>query len=80
MVGTYFIDNTNQQITYTGQTTITLTIEDIFEKFPFYEIAQDLTAVQDVLVWDQLTSIDRINYQQVANNITLQWESWRIPL
>lgn len=79
LVGTYFIDNNNQQITYTGQSTINLAIQDIFEKFPFYEIAQDLTAVQDVLVWDQLTSIDRINYQQVANSITLQWETWRIP-
>jgi hypothetical protein len=79
LVGTYFIDNGNIQITYTGQSTINLVIQDIFEKFPFYEIAQDLTAVQDVLVWDQLTSIDRINYQQVANQITLQWESWRIP-
>ena len=79
LVGTYFIDNSIRQITYTGQSTIVLDIADIFEKFPFYEIAQDLTAVQDVLVWDQLTSIDRINYQQVASQITLQWESWRIP-
>jgi hypothetical protein len=79
LVGTYFIDNDNQQITYTGQSTINLVIQDIFEKFPFYEIAQDLTAVQDVLVWDQLTSIDRINYQQVASQIILQWETWRIP-
>ena len=79
LVGTYFIDNGNIQITYTGQFTINLVIQDIFEKFPFYEIAQDLTAVQDVLVWDQLTSIDRINYQQVANSIDLLWESWRIP-
>ena len=79
LVGTYFIDNNNRQITYTGQFTINLVIQDIFEKFPFYEIAQDLTAVQDVLVWDQLTSIDRINYQQVANSIDLLWETWRIP-
>jgi len=79
LVGTYFINNTNRQITYTGQSTIILDIADIFEKFPFYEIAQDLTAVQDVLVWDQLTSIDRINYQQIANSIDLLWETWRIP-
>jgi hypothetical protein len=79
LVGTYFIDNSNRQITYTGQSTIILDIADIFEKFPFYEIAQDLTAVQDVLVWDQLTSIDRINYQQIANSIDLLWETWRIP-
>ena len=81
LVGTYYIDNLQKQITYTGQnvTQIRLTIDDIFEKFPYYDIAQDLTNVQDVLVWDQLTSIDRINYQSIANQINLLWESWRIP-
>jgi hypothetical protein len=81
LAGTYFIDQASRNITYTGQnvTQIRLTINDIFEKFPYYEIAQDLTAVQDILVWDQLTSIDRINYQSIANQITLQWETYRIP-
>ena len=81
LIGTYFIDNTSKQITYTGQnkTNIRLAITDIFEKFPYYDIAQDVTVVQDILVWDQLTSIDRINYQKIANQITLLWESWRIP-
>jgi hypothetical protein len=81
LIGTYFIDGASQVITYTGQnkTNIRLTINDIFEKFPYYEIAQDLTAVRDVLVWDQLTSIERINYQKIANGIDLQWETYRIP-
>ena len=81
LVGTYFIDGVSNQITYTGQdvTATPLALADIFEKFPYYEIAQDLTAVQDILVWDQLTSIDRINYQQIANGITLQWETYKIP-
>ena len=81
LVGTYFIDNTTKQFTYTGQnvTQIPLTTADIFEKFPYYEIAQDLTAVRDVLVWDNLTSIDRINYQGIANKIQLQWETYKIP-
>ena len=81
LVGTYFIDNFTQQITYTGQnkTDIRLSINDIFEKFPYYDVAQDITVVQDILVWDQLTAIDRVNYQKIANQITLQWESWRIP-
>ena len=60
-------------------TNIRLSINDIFEKFPYYDIAQDITTVQDILVWDELTSIDRINYQQIANKIDLQWETWRIP-
>jgi hypothetical protein len=81
LVGTYFIDGTSQVITYTGQnkTNIRLTVNDIFEKFPYYEIAQDVTAVRDILVWDQLTSVERINYQKIANGITLQWETYRIP-
>jgi hypothetical protein len=81
LIGTYFIDDSINQITYTGQnvTQIRLTINDIFEKFPYYEIAQDLTAVQDILVWDNLTSIDRINYQQIANQIDLKWQTYKLP-
>ena len=81
LVGTYSIDVESKDITYTGQdvTSITLSVEDIFEKYPYYEIAQDVTAVQDVLVWDQLTSIDRINYQSIANQVTLQWQSYKLP-
>ena len=81
LVGTYFIDAVETQLTYTGQNQeqIRLTVQDIFEKFPYYEIAQDVTMVRDVLVWDQLTSIDKVNYQRIANQITLQWQSYRIP-
>jgi hypothetical protein len=81
LVGTYFIDDSTNQITYTGQnvTQIRLTVDDIFEKFPYYDVAQDLTAVQDVLVWDNLTSIDRINYQQIANQIDLKWQTYKLP-
>ena len=81
LVGTYNIEEATKEITYTGadQTAIRLSMSDIFEKFPYYDIAQDVTAVQDVIVWDNLTSIDRINYQSIANSIILQWETYRIP-
>jgi len=81
LVGTYGITDASQTITYTGQnvSNIRLTIDDIFNKFPYYEIAQDLTTARDVLIWDNLTSIDRVNYQHIANQIQLQWETWRIP-
>jgi hypothetical protein len=81
LIGTYSINNSSDEVIYTGQnvTNIRLVINDIIEKFPYYDIAQDLTSVQDVLVWDNLTSIDRINYQKIANNISLKWETWRIP-
>ncbi len=81
LVGTYFIDQTNKDIIYTGQnqTQIRLTIFDIFEKFPYYDVAQDLTSVQDILIWDNLTSIDRINYQSIASQIDLKWQTYKIP-
>lgn len=81
LVGTYFIDSAVKQVTYTGQnvTQIRLTLEDVFEKYPYYEIAQDVTNAQDVLIWSNLTSIDRINYQQIANQIELQWQTYKLP-
>jgi len=81
LVGTYFISDNTNTITYTGQnqTAIRLTTAEIFEKYLYYEIAQDLTAVQDILVWDNLSSIDRVNYQAIASKINLQWETYQIP-
>ena len=81
LVGTYFIDGTTNQITYSGQfkTEISLSTADILFKNPYYEVAEDLTTVQDVLVWDNLTSIDRTNYQKIANQIDLFWETYKMP-
>lgn len=81
LVGTYFIDNVTKQITYTGQdvSAIKLSINDIFEKFPYYDIAEDLTTAQDILIWDGLISVDRINYQSIASQIDLKWETYKLP-
>lgn len=81
LIGTYSIEESSRDVTYTGedQTAIQLAMIDILEKFPYYDIAQDVTAVQDVLVWNDLTSIDRINYQSIATQIELKWEAYRIP-
>jgi uncharacterized protein (TIGR02145 family) len=81
LVGTYSIEDQVDTVTYTGQnnTLINLSLTDIFEKYPYYDIAQDVTAAQDILMWDGLTSIDRINYQQIASKVNLLWETYRIP-
>jgi len=81
LMGTYNIQDKDRTITYTGQsvTNIPLSLGDILEKFPYYDIAQDLTNVQDVIVWDNLTSVDRINYQSIASQIQLQWETYKLP-
>jgi hypothetical protein len=81
LVGTYNIQEKSTSITYTGQnvTQIPLSLGDVLEKFPYYDIAQDVTNVQDIIVWDNLTSVDRINYQSIANQIQLQWETYKLP-
>lgn len=81
LIGTYSIENQVDTVTYTGQnnTLINLSLTDIFEKYPYYDIAQDLTAAQDILMWDGLTSIDRINYQEIASKVNLLWETYKIP-
>ena len=79
LVGTYNISTETNTITYTGQSTGVIALGEIFEKYPYYDIAQDLTTVRDILVWDNLTSIDRTNYQSIASQITLQWQTYKIP-
>jgi hypothetical protein len=81
LVGTFYIDGASTEYTYSGQnqTQIRLSLNDIFEKFPYYDIAQDITSVQDVLVWDNLTSNDRVNYQSIASQIALKWETYKLP-
>lgn len=81
IVGTYQIQGSTLTITYTGQSKngITGSIEEIFEKFPTYNTAGDLTVVQDVLVYADLTSTQRISYQSIASRINLQWITYQFP-
>jgi len=81
LIGTYYIDKDNNQFTYSGQnqTQIKLTIEEIFEKYPYYDIAEDVTVAQDQLIWDRLTSSARYNLQLIASQITLKWQTYKIP-
>jgi len=80
LVGTYKIVRDTQLITYTGQNKeqIRLTIDDVFQKYPVYDEAGDLTSVQDILIWDDLTTTQRLNYQQIANAIKPKWQTWRL--
>lgn len=82
LVGTYEIDKKEYLITYTGQnqTNIQLSINDIFQKYPYYEKAEGLTTAQDILIWYGLTTQERLSYQKIANKISLKWQTWRIPV
>lgn len=80
LVGTYYIEGSEKNYTYSGQnvTQIKLSIEDIFEKYPYYNVAKDVTSVQDVIIWDNLITSKRVNYQKIAAQISLQWQTYKI--
>jgi len=80
VVGTYRITTPTQTVVYTGQnqTEIPLSLFDVTEKYPIYKTADDLTAVQDILVWKGLTTEERISYQKIASQIQLKWVTHRV--
>lgn len=81
LVGTYEILKDNTEIVYSGnnKTQINLTMDDIFQKFPYYRIASEVNAAGDTIMWANLKSDKRINYQSIANNIHLQWVTTQLP-
>lgn len=78
LIGTYDITGSTKVVTYSGQKSKDLNIDDIFEKYPIYDYAEDITSAQDILIWAQLTEVERINYQKIANQIKLQWTTQRL--
>lgn len=81
LVGIYKINRDTQTVLYTGQSKvdIKITMDDIFQKYPYFDRADDLTTVQDVLVWKGLETNERISYQNIVSQIKLQWQTWKIP-
>ena len=81
LVGTFPITKETDSYTYTGDNAqqIRLTINDIFEKFPYYDVAQDIFEVDGVLGWSNLIKKEQINYQPIWNKVKLNWETWKVP-
>lgn len=81
LVGTYEILKDTTEIVYSGnnKTQINLSIDDIFQKYPFYRVASEVNAVGDTLMWAGLKSDKRLNYQSIANLIELKWMTYQLP-
>lgn len=78
LVGFYKITNNFRDIIYTGQSLGVLTLDDIFLKYPIYKVSNDLTTVNDILVRSQLYSNERLSYQEIANNISIKWQTYKV--
>jgi len=81
LIGTFPINSTREEYLYTGVTSTQepLSIDEILLKRAIYPYAKEIATVDNVLVYGNLISDKRINYQSIANQIELQWETWKVP-
>lgn len=81
LAGTHEVTGPTTEIVYSGnnQTEQTLTIEEIFQKFPYYNVASDVSVVDNTIIWADLKTNKRTNYQSIANQIQLKWVTYQIP-
>lgn len=81
LVGTYPISNNSYDILYTGETStaIQLSPQELFQKFQYYDKAEGVTQSDGRLIWYNLKEDQRINYQPIASQVKLLWETYKIP-
>lgn len=83
LIGTFDIQGSTAVYTYTGNeqsnANTPLSITDIREKFPYYDLAGDLTQSDNVLIWADLTKQEDISYQKIFNQVKVGWQSWQVP-
>lgn len=78
LVGTYLIDRTYDEIVYVGQKITDLDVLEIFQKYPRYSVSNDITSVGDILLRDQLSTPERLSYQEIASKMTILWQTNKI--
>jgi hypothetical protein len=81
LVGTFPIEGENYSYIFTGVDVqpLKLSMNEIFEKTPYYDIADDITEVEAQLMWAGLKNKTELNYQKIWANVHLYWETWAIP-
>lgn len=81
LVGIYDILRDTLPYLYTGNDKLpkVLTSADIYFRSPFYKKADTVSSQNNLLMWGNLQSDEKINYQSIANKIVLYWESNRVP-
>ena len=81
LVGTYFIDKSTFSYVYTGSdlSPTALTSTEVVELFNYYNTAEDIYVVDNVLGWANLKGPDDINYQDIWSKVHLQWITYQLP-
>lgn len=80
LVGTYRISGSSFEVVYSGQSrAINISPDELFERFERYETAGGITSVGDILVFYDVETKKRINFQKIWSKVSLKWESVRLP-
>ncbi|NLR60678.1 hypothetical protein HGH93_21390 [Chitinophaga polysaccharea] len=81
LAGTYPVAAGIYDLIYSGESKadVHLSITDIFERFPYYDTAQDVTSSDNSLIWGDLAVHQKTNYQKIWSNVILQWQTWKLP-
>lgn len=83
LVGTFFISATTYSHVYSGLeqsgNNIKLTLSEILTQFDYYDLAGDLTQVDNTIVWADLVKEDDISYQKIWNQVKLGWCTVQVP-
>ena len=84
LVGTYFIQSDTYRHVYTGDeqsaVNIQLTLADIMQQTDYYDIAGDLTQVDNSIVWADLIEEEDISYQKIFNQVKVYWGTSQVPV
>jgi hypothetical protein len=84
LVGTFFILNDTYRHVYTGgeqsMTNIQLTLTDIMTQNDYYDLAGDLTQVDNTIVWADLVKEEDISFQKIFNQVKVEWATSKVPV
>lgn len=81
LIGNFDVTGETFEFVYTGNDPFLkpLTSKDIFFRYPFYNKAGTVTNQNNMLLWGDLETDPDLNYQSIASNVELLWETYRIP-
>jgi hypothetical protein len=83
-VGTFPIQGSTWNIVYSGNeqsnTNIQFTLAEVMRQFDYYDIAGDLCAVDQVLVYADLKKEEDISYQKIWNQVNIGWQTSQVPV
>ena len=84
LVGTFYIQTNVYKHIYTGdeqsEKNIQLSLSDVLLQNDYYDVAGDLTQVDNVLVWADMIKEEDASYQKIFNQVKVYWATSKMPV